>query len=384
MPRAARSLVTEARPTLEELLVSGGDGRLALDLASGVNMYGCTPRPRRDGDGLSSSTASTISEYSYRRAKESWDRLSLCNGPACFNDFVEEARAELKGYLGIHEIEAEVVFSPSGTDSQLLSLFLVRAMLGTPLVSVIVGADQTGSGTAYTAKGLHFADREILRKGHAVEGLADGISSIAIPFCDYEGNPRTLADLDHDITSVVDAAVADGAHVLLQTMASSKLGWGAPSDDCIEQLTRRWPDKVSIVVDACQMRIGATRIQNYVACGYIVLITGSKFFCGPPFSGALLIPACLCDAIAAISEVSRGLRDYSRRFDWPSCWPELRDAFPAAANIGQWLRWEAALAEMRDYHAVPATFRASVLRRFAQTQPLWKGLKALPPRIYFS
>jgi len=41
-----------------------------------------------------------------------------------------------------------VVFSPSGTDSQLQALLLVRAMLGPVLTTIIVAADQTGSGTA--------------------------------------------------------------------------------------------------------------------------------------------------------------------------------------------------------------------------------------------
>jgi hypothetical protein len=38
----------------------------------------------------------------------------------------------------------DVVFSPSGTDSQLQALFLTRALLGPALTTVIVAADQTG------------------------------------------------------------------------------------------------------------------------------------------------------------------------------------------------------------------------------------------------
>ena len=47
----------------------------------------------------------------------------------------------------------------------------------------------------------------------------------------------------------------------------------------------------------------------------------------------------------------------------------LRAAFSETPNLGQYLRWEAALEEMRTYHAVPPAFRAMVLRRFAAAVP---------------
>ncbi|HEY5347719.1 MAG TPA: hypothetical protein VIJ72_05965, partial [Rhizomicrobium sp.] len=103
--------------------------------------------------------------------------------------------------------------------------------------------------------------------------------------------------------------------------------------------------------------------------GFAVLMTGSKFFTGPAFSGALLIPPALANAIDAITEVPPGLCDYSNRFDWPRRWTALRAAFPATPNYGQWLRWEAALAEMGAYFDVPVTFRDAVLGEFADLVP---------------
>ena len=49
-------------------------------------------------------------------------------------------------------------------------------------------------------------------------------------------------------------------------------------------------DKVMIVIDACQARLGRARIRWYLERGFPVLLTGSKFFTGAPFSGALLVP----------------------------------------------------------------------------------------------
>jgi len=32
---------------------------------------------------------------------------------------------------------------------------------------------------------------------------------------------------------------------------------GGASDRCLDEISARWPDRVQVVVDACQMRLGA-------------------------------------------------------------------------------------------------------------------------------
>ena len=124
-----------------------------------------------------------------------------------------------------------------------------------------------------------------------------------------------------------------------------------------------------IVVDACQMRLGGERLRHYLDQGFLVLATGSKYFTGPPFSGALLVPPRLASAIDAVEGAPAGLCDYSNVFDWPRRWPKLRAAFPKIPNYGQWLRWQAALEEMRAYFAVPQSFREAVLGECAARIP---------------
>ena len=280
-----------------------------------------------------------------------------------FEVSVEKARDALRGYFGI--ADTEIVFSPSGTDAQLQALFLVKALLGAPLVSIIAGADQTGRGTAHTARGRHFssctAQGMQVAEGACLDGLGDDLCTVEIPFCDAEGHLRGEAEMDAAVTSAVEAAIAGGAKVLLQVLDSSKLGWRAPSAACIAALAARWPRDIRIVIDACQMRLGAARLRQYLDQGFLVLATGSKYFTGPPFSGALLMPPLLASAIDAIESAPAGLCDYSNVFDWPRRWPMLRAAFPKIPNYGQWLRWEAALEEMRAYFAVPQSFREAVL-----------------------
>jgi hypothetical protein len=148
-------------------------------------------------------------------------------------------------------------------------------------------------------------------------------------------------------------------------MDSSKFGWRAPSDECLEAITARWPDHVQVVVDACQMRLGRPRLQQYLSRGYLVIVTGSKFFTGPPFSGALLVPSEFASSINAISVVPEGLFEYVSRSDWPQKWRVLRERFPARSNFGQWLRWEAAIEEIGAYYRVPDCFRRTALETFS-------------------
>ena len=355
---------------LDTLLVSGGDQRLALDPKDRVNAYGCAPSPAPDVWNFASSTASPISQAAYDRAalareelvhKSLFDEVEIAFDRRC-----EDMRDELRGYLQLSP-RVDVVFSPSGTDSQLHALFLARAVLGAPPMTIVVGADQTGSGTAHTARGHHFsvmtASGVAVRKDAAIAGLAG--DSIAVPLRDAASGIAMHADTDAAVMSAIETSLAQGRRVLLHIMDSSKLGWRAPSAACLDEIARRWPRKVQVVVDACQARLGRRRLRSYLDRGYMVLITGSKFFGGPAFSGALLVPKGLSRALDRIDGGAPGIFDYVGRCDWPMTWTALRSRFERRPNFGQWLRWEAALAEIGSYYAVPGAFRAKAIAELA-------------------
>ncbi len=360
--QVARGMRDLFRP-LEDLLISGGDPRLLLDPATGLNEYGCGPGPAPDDFSFASSTASVISERAYERvarAREDMMRSAISLGlEDAFDARFEAMREELKAELGLAN-DVDVVFAPSGTDAQLQALFVAQTRLGGRLTTILVGSDQTGSGAPFTARGRHFnmftAAGCAVRKDEPVGGLA--CEAIAVPLIGPDGEARAAADIDAAVLAAVARATAGGAGVLLQIMDSSKLGWRAPGDGCVGDIARQWPGKVQIVVDACQMRLGRGRIKAYLDRGYMVLITGSKYFGGPAFAGALLLPAASSRPFLKKSvKLARGLADYTGRSDWPQAYKALRGRLESRANLGQWLRWEAALAEMTAYHAVPAAFR---------------------------
>ena len=291
-------------------------------------------------------------------------RSAIATGlEAAFDARTEEMREELKAHLQLSAADVDVVFSPSGTDSQLHALFLARSLLGPALTTIIVGSDQTGSGTAYTARGRHFsaltACGRPVRKDAPIDGLSG--DSVEVPLFGPARDIRARADDDAAVLDAIDAAVASGASVLLQIMDSSKLGWRSPSEACLDEIANRWPDQVLIVVDACQMRLGRRRMRTYLDRGYMVLITGSKYFGGPAFSGALLVPTGLSRSRDRGEGIAPGLLDYASRSDWPKRWAALRSRFESRPHLGQWLRWEAALEEIRAYYRVPDAFRALAL-----------------------
>jgi hypothetical protein len=355
---------------LDTLLVSGGDPRLALDPQTRANAYGCAASPEPEIWNFASSTASSISQAAYDRAalarEELVHKCLFDEVEIAFDARCEDMRDELRGIFQLSP-RVDIVFSPSGTDSQLHALFLARAALGAPPVTIVVGADQTGSGTAYTAHGRHFSSMTAsgiaVRKDGAVAGLAG--ESILVPLLDAASGTAMRTDADAAVLRAVGTSLAQGRRVLLQIMDASKLGWRAPSAGCLDEIARRWPGKVQIVVDACQARLGRRRLRSYLDRGCMVLITGSKFFGGPAFSGALLVPKGLSRSLDRGGEIAPGLFDYAGRSDWPKAWATLRSRFERRPNFGQWLRWEAALAEMASYYAVPGAFRAKALADLA-------------------
>jgi hypothetical protein len=354
---------------LDHLLLRGGDPRLALE-ACGLNAYGCGPSPSPDLLSFASSTASPISERAYARASVARDELmqsSIAVGfEEAFDARIEAMRETLRAHLGLAAADADIVFSPSGTDSQLHALFVARVLLGERLTTIVVGSDQTGSGTAFAARGHHFsaqtASGQPVEKDAPIAGLSGG--SVALPLLDgADIAPR--ADFDDAVLDAVETAVVGGASVLLQIMDSSKLGWRAPSEACLGEIARRWPREVLIAVDACQMRLGRGRLRAYLDRGYLVLITGSKFFGGPAFSGALLVPNGLARSLDEAETIMPGLFDYASGSDWPKGWSRLRSGFASRQNLGQWLRWEAALEEMGAYYEVPGAFRAWAVKQLS-------------------
>lgn len=342
-------------PPLAELLTQGGDERIALDPGTGLNAYGCPPHPDRARQRLdfASCTASIISQRGqaatrrlYRRLQQ---RLRQAPAAAVYARELQRLRRALCAVWGLDGAQAPAIaFASSGSELHRLArqLCATGQASALPLCVVMVAAEETGS---LVPQALAGSDGDVAVELHAL--------ALRLP----DGQPRPAHEIDDALADRLASAVQHGQHgqrVLLVLTDVSKTGLCAPTPARVAALCQHYGERLTVLVDACQARLSAACVRAYLAQGWMVALTGSKFFGGPAFSGALLLPEKFRQAAPAT------LADTLTRADWPAGWPA--DALPEAANFGLLLRWQAALAEMRTYFRLDEARVAAVLTRFGQ------------------
>lgn len=307
----------------EDLLISGGDARLALDPASGANRYGCPPRPMPDVLDFASATASIISPLGFAAADAL--RRKMAFNPVAQRRAIARIREEIPELLGLGDIEGlTTLLAPSGTDLHALA---VGPQDQAGLTVLMAEPAETGSGVPAALAGPPLRLAHPQRKG--VE-----LHSIALRQAD--GRPRAAREVDREFESAALLALAEGREVLLVVLDVSKTGLTAPSPAMALRLMGN--PRLRVLVDACQTRLAPTTMAGWLRSGAMLALTGSKFLGGPSFSGALLVPA--------------GMESHFAHR--PSCPPDP----------GVILRWEAALAELRAFRALPEADIMAILREF--------------------
>jgi hypothetical protein len=308
-------------PSTAELLIAGGDDRLTLDAGTGRSRYACRPTPDPDLVSLGSVTASHISPNANQAATALRDRCAhdLRSEPelVVYRRGLASARQRLLTYCGCDPRDSPMaLLAPSGTD-----LFMLAANLRQPQCTVLIDGAETGSGVPLALLGPRQGAPHHVAVRHA------------------DGSLRDAAEVDAEYAAIVNAAAQRGQRVLLVLTDISKTGLISPSIGSVLALQARWPGLLDVMVDACQFRLDPSTLRTYLAHGFMLALTGSKFMTGPTFSGALLLPR----AMAA----------------------NTVDAYTDRANFGLLLRWEAALFEMERFAAVPQDVRLQCVNRFA-------------------
>jgi hypothetical protein len=358
-----------AKPT-EYLLMSGGDLRLNIDEIELLNKYGCRPFPRPDAFTFASSTGTSVSNFAFDKTDKVRSiliRNSLKNGfKNATIEFSELLKNNLRRIFKLND-ECEIIFSPSGTDSSLQIAAITQIISDKDITHVLVASDETGSGVASALKGCHFENTTALnypvKKGDKIKGFRD-IDLIQISFRDENGALKSSSRLDEEVFDAISKTNKLGRHVVLHTMDQSKLGYQAPSDAFIQKLNTLDKISMQIIVDGSQLRLDPKDIQNYLNKGYIVTITGSKYFTGPPYSGALLLPKGVSKLIHSIkSKLPEGLTQYYNHSDWPTSW-FCSNNLSEGYNYGSYMRWNAAIVEMDRYYKTPVLYRNMGIEMF--------------------
>ncbi|MEI7456848.1 MAG: hypothetical protein WCK93_08975 [Nitrosomonadales bacterium] len=333
-----------ALPDVAQLLVSGGDARIALDPETGLNKYGCRPYPDPELLAFGSSTASTISQDGFLAAcrvrEELLEALNKGAFEACCLSQMQRIRQALLVELQLTDLNVQLQFAASGTDAHCVAAGYARGEQ--PLRVVMVEAEETGSGVKTAL-------------------LATGCAIDLVALREPDGAPRQLDAIDEEVNARVAAAVDRGERVLLVMVDQSKTGLVAPGISCLMRLAQAYAARVAVLVDACQFRLSPYALRAYLQQGFMVAITGSKFFTGPSFSAALLLPAAFHTKEASV---------------------------PEFFGVGLLLRWEAALVELRRFHEVPhaviveflTAFKAAIGARLAQDEHFEPLAVTLPDR----
>jgi hypothetical protein len=359
----------------ETLMAEGGDARLAIDPSTGLNHYGCSHRPRPWAITFASSTASSLSERGFGGAEAARKRLATACLSGRWSQALDDETESVRHRIGTHyglEAGCRVVLAPSGTDLEMAALALCcmqdsRGGTARPVSNVLLAPEETGTGVPMAAAGRHFADDTArgrpVAKGALIAGFPGDTRVLPVAIRDEAGRMLPQDAVDRACVALVEAEAAQDRTILLHRLDVSKTGLLAPGLACIEALQARLGDRLTLVVDACQARLDAARVRDYLGRGWMVMITGSKFFTGPPFAGALLLPPEIAARLQS-GALPRGLDAYFGRDEFPEICPAA-DALPPVGNYGLALRWHAALAEINAVLAVPRPIRTQILQGFA-------------------
>ena len=377
--RAAEAELDGARELcrpLELLLVAGGDERLKLSAATGLNRYGTVPRPRPEAIQFSSSTASSISDYSFRLCASLQGRLLgrvVAHGAVAAEPHLmlaDAVRREIARLLGLDAGSADPVLTASGTDTELLAVALALAADDRPLANILIAPEETGRGVVLAGQGQYFGEQTSLglpvRKGEALWPQRR-FAIRTVPIRDEAGRIRPVARISAETRLHVEAALAAGERVLLHLVLGSKTGISAPPLELIEELRALDPARVDVVVDACQLRVSPVLLGDLVRRGWMLQASGSKFLTGPAFSGALVLSTAMRERVEGAASLLRQAPGISAPADWPPAWRERLQPAPAgAASMGALFRWVAALCEAELLGTLPTDFCHAAFEGFSE------------------
>lgn len=345
---------------LADVLASGGDQRIRPD-AGGRNQYHATVVPS-DALAYGSSTISSISDHSFAALLDCWhDRLDRPMAAGDYAEALAMLRLRIAEHFGL--TDTAIVFAASGTDLEYVGL--AAAHDGRPITAVLLGRDEVGSGCAHSAAGRFFAAETAIGARvvtqTAIDPVFAGTELVDVAVRDAAGRPRASAAVAAELARHIDRAAAQGRRAVVHVVHGSKSGLTLPAIADVERLVATHGDAATFVVDACQLRMSHNAVRRYLALGCVVLMTGSKFVGGPPFSGVALVPGSVRDRAQPLPE---GYRRVATRAEWPADWPGA-DTLAASGNFGLLLRLQAAMTEMERFAALPDEQVAEVIARFS-------------------
>ena len=362
----------DAAHALSLLLAGGGDGRIRPDPATGRNRYGTRMTPAPHEIAFASTTASNVSTEGFLAADAQLRRLFGADTAQSvgIDDWFASIRVGIAQAFGCGD--ADVILAASGTDVELLVIGLVSALSTRPLTSILIAPEETGSGVPRAAAGRHFSDATALGSAVTAGAMLEGFSAERIELRSVAirnelGQPRSACDIDSDVIAAVEQELKRDRDVLVHVLDTSKTGLAGVSRQAARYVSSLAPERVRVLVDACQFRCTRAALRQDIADGFLVAVTGSKFLGGPPFAGALLLPPSIAAELASATDFPTGLSCYTALHDWPASRRATATlVFGSHFNLGLGLRWAAALAQVDSARTVDDRLQFEIRAAFTE------------------
>ena len=350
-----------------QLISSGGDNRMFLG-STGLNRYGSGPSAGSKIQ-LGSCTCSSPSQRALGAAHRLYLELQQHPNPALLaSEQFQIIRNQLRNLLVLPE-DVAIALPPSGTDVEMLVLALAASKTEHPIVNIVVGPAEVGSGTSPASAGRYFDS--LTPRGnhvdpqHALDAdLTSRVSVTHVDIRDTFGQQLPLESIDREVMRTVIDAAATGSHVVVHLVAHSKTGIHAPSLNAIESIKSALQDDVTIVVDAAQGRLATDAYRIALQNDCLVSFTGSKFFGGPPFSGALFVPRSQRPG-KHLTQLPSNFKEFFNRDTIPTVWKSWKTSSSQWTNTGLLLRWTAAISEMEAFYNIEPDVSEVILSVFA-------------------
>ncbi|CAB1099869.1 unnamed protein product [Ectocarpus sp. CCAP 1310/34] len=364
--KAVRAAFERAHPwavRTECLLVEGCDDRITVPYEAGrvTNKYHCSPVPTPEVVSRSSCTSSSSSRRAFGSADDARHDLLLTwalKKGVGRDQTRDDSTHELYDDGGFTNRMSDVrrrLLDVLGMDRN-----TVESADGPAVTSIVVAAGEVGSGTAGAAGGQHFS--KLTPRGtpgrpeNHVEGMPAG--DVVVVQIKTRSKSGAFLPCEDIVRSAVHKALSScpTSVVVVHFVAGSKTGICSPSENVLAEMRQRYGEHLLVVVDACQLRLEDQNVRKYVSLGFLTLITGSKFYCGPPFCGAVLFPTeALAELQGGHEHLPAGFDDYFTRHEVDSRYSTLCSRLPSWENRGLFLRWASALTNMEAVKSIPKT-----------------------------
>lgn len=263
---------------------------------------------------------------------------------------VDQRTEKLRALLNVEGLtnDYQIFYAPSGTDlSYYPGLFIKVLFPGRPILNIIACGDEVGGGTSISAEGIYHGDFNQFDEEVPRGSKVSGGTKIKVHEIDIRGQFGDVQNNNADIELLLDGFGDENA-IVVNLAYCTKSGL----ETSLAILDSHIADRVIWNVDMCQFRHDKKVIQHLLAKDAMVMLTGSKFFQSPPFSGMMLVPNKLMEKLNAANwSTVKMYKSIFSKYDLPSHLHDRVD-FNPQFNQGLHCRLQCALDEMERYEHI--------------------------------